>query len=146
MLPKNGCKGTSIPGAKRPTIFSLSSGMIFVSVVVILREEPAARTKAVVRVGNRKVDRLDAHLEHVTGIGALDVDRAGEYVAARTADLYGVVDRAQRRLYVRRLDAHLLQPRRARRDQRADDHLVARLHAKHRHRRRIVVAECDRAR
>src|SRR5690348_12826545 len=115
-------------------------------VVVVFGEPAAPRAETIVRVRDREVDRLDLHLEHIARIRAADIDRPGENVSAGTAVLDGIVDRAQRLLYIVRRHAHLFQPARARGDEGADDHLVAGLDAKHRSRRGVVVAESDGAR
>jgi len=62
----------------------------------ILRKKASPWTKGVVSIGYRKLDRPDANLEDVTGLGSLDVDRTGQYVTARSlvGDLF--VDVAKR--------------------------------------------------
>src|SRR3954462_6763607 len=110
------------------------------AVVEVLGQPAALRPEAVVRVRDRQIDRLDAHLEYVARVRALDEDWARKNVSAGATILYRVVNRAQRRLYIVRLDADLLETSGARRDHRADDHVVARLHAQHWYGRGVVVA------
>ena len=55
------------------------------------------------------VDRLDSHLEHVAGLRAVHVDRAGEYVPAGAAAERRVVRRRRDRA-VRGLDRSGVEP------------------------------------
>src|SRR5205823_2006426 len=113
------------------------------AVCVVLGEESTPWTKAVVRVRNGQIDRLDPHLEDISRIRSLDEDWTGENVPARATVLHRVINGPQRWLYVAGLDASLLETRWAGRDQRADDHFVAGLHAQHRHGRGVVIPESN---
>jgi hypothetical protein len=108
-----------------------------------LADEPAA---AVASVRDRQVDREDADLEHVAGLGAFDVDRAGQNVAARPAVRDPLVDRPQLGLDLVRGQTGRLETLRAVRDQGLDLHDVARSDPERGRLRRIVVPPRDRGR
>src|SRR5579872_58800 len=97
----------------------------------VIRQEACPGSKPVIGVRNSQLDLLNSHLQRVPRLGAFNVDRPCENVPARTfvGDL--LVDVAQALLHLLRRYSRLLQPCRAVRDQRVDDHGVARVNAKH---------------
>ncbi len=107
--------------------------------------ETEAIAEAVVGVGNRQLDFLQPDLQRVAGLGAVDVDRAGEDVAAGAAILrrYAVEDVAQVLLHVGGLHAGLLQAGGAVGQHRVEHHRVAGVDAQHRRRAGVVVAPGD---
>ena len=85
MLPKKGCSGMSMPGAKWPIIFWRSSGMILrFAVGKVVGEEAATGAEGVAGPGDIDVDFLDADFEDVARLGLFNGDRSGEDVAAGT--------------------------------------------------------------
>src|ERR1051326_2395839 len=63
-------------------------------------EDPALRAEAVVSVRNGDVDFLDPHFERIARLGALDEDRAGQDMAARSLVFHFGVDGLELRLHV----------------------------------------------
>ena len=85
----------------------------------IVGEVAASRAERVVGVGNRQLDFLDADFEHVARLRVFDVDRSGENVPARPLCRFTCVgDVAQRLLDLLRRQPRILEPLRARSDQR----------------------------
>src|SRR6185437_2790595 len=106
----------------------------------VLGQKPAA---SIVCVRDRERDAEDAHLEHVAGFRAVDVDRAGEDVSTGTLVGHLRRDVAQRLLYFVRRKARPLQTLWRVRDQRFHFHGVAGRDAEHRFRRGAVIAPGD---
>ena len=81
MLPKNGRSGMTMPGRNSAVMRLLveRNDRGARRLVAVLGHEAAA---AVVAVVDREIDRQDLHLERVTRLRALDVDRSGQDVTA----------------------------------------------------------------
>ena len=96
MLPKNGRSGISMLSRELGDVALQVERMTSSGALEILRGQHAAlRAEAVVGVWNGDADLLDAHLQRVAGLGAFDIDGAGEDVAARAFVLHLGVDRFQ---------------------------------------------------
>jgi hypothetical protein len=106
---------------------------------IIVGQIAAPRAESIVGVRNRQLDRQDFHFQHVAGFRAFNVNRPSKDVPAGAFVLHLVGDVAQRLLHLIRRHARLFQPLRAVRDQRLNLHRIARLHAQHRRRLRVVV-------
>ncbi len=111
----------------------------------VVGQQAGAIAEAVIGVGDGKGDLPYADLQHVAGLRALDIDRAGQDVASGAPlgqrDMIEHV--AQAGLYLVRRHAVALKPRGAVGQDGVEDHRVARADAQHRLGRWIVVAPFD---
>ncbi len=83
MLPKKGCRGMSMPGAKWPIILgAVERDDAGFAVGEIVGEEAAACAEGVAGPGDVNVDLLDADFEDVAGLRFFDCYWPGEDVAA----------------------------------------------------------------
>src|SRR5271168_174581 len=129
MLPKKGCSGMSIPGAKCATMCWASSGIILILVGIIVRQVAAAGAEGVVGVRNGEFYGEDFYFEDVADLRAFNVNRPSENVSAGAFvfDLVGNV--AQGLLDLVRWYARVFEALGAVGDERLDLHGVAGLDA-----------------
>ncbi len=105
---------------------------------------PHVAAAAVVAVGDRQIDRQHLHLERVTGLGAVDVDRTGQDVAAGAAILDLIDDGAERGLDLACRHAGFFEPIRRVGQQRVDVDDVAGINRQYRLRLSPVMPVRDR--
>jgi hypothetical protein len=89
MDPKNGASGNVTPGARGP------AEQLEARVRKLIGEHTAARAERVDPEVVQELDRDDVDFECVSGLRAVDVDRPGHRVHARTALRHALLNQLQ---------------------------------------------------